>query len=148
MTEVLESLLAIKSLGINYIVVNKPKIESEALKNAPYGIVYNYFTGVLLSELVCIDGFHDINLIYDVRNKETHGHMAFNEYIHTTVIGKAFENDINLNLALRGEQSHESYGLIAADFLSWSIFRKYEYKDDRFYDLISSNFKRRRRWYV
>jgi len=146
--EVIKAILDIKSLKINYIVVNKPKIKSESLRTAPYGIVYNYFTGILLSEMVCFDGINDINLTYDVRNKETHGHLAFNEYLHTHIVGKAFEAKREVNFAKRGVESSECYGIMATDFISWGIFRKYEYNDDYFYKLMKHKFARRKRWYV
>ena len=49
--EVLDALTRIDTLAISYIVVNKEKIENKSFRNAPYGTGYNYFTGILLSEL-------------------------------------------------------------------------------------------------
>lgn len=146
--DILEALIKIPSLEVSYIVVNKENINSDSLTTAPYGIAYNYFTGVLLSELVFLDGMHDIHLTYDKRNKETHANKPFREYLQTTILGKAFESSIKVNFVLEGKESNMSYGLKAVDFFSWSIFRKFERNDDSLFNIFRSKLKRRREWYL
>lgn len=145
---VLQSLTRISSLETSYIVVNKDKISHESFRKAPYGIGYNYFTNVLLSELIFQDGFHRIHLIYDVRNKETHQKRHFKEHLETSILGTALEKDIQIKFTVQGADSSSCYGLLAVDFFSWAIFRKFGHGDDRFYKLILNRMKRRREWYV
>ena len=58
------------------------------------------------------------------------------------------EKEININFCLEGLDSKDVYGLKAVDFFSWSVFRKFEYSDNRFFNLILEKLKRRREWYV
>ena len=146
--DVISSLIKIDSLEISYIVINKEKIENLSFRNASYGVSYNYFTGVLLSELIFDDGFYNVHLIFDKRNKETHQNKHFTEYLETNIFGKALEKEIDVEFRLEGLDSKNIYGLKAVDFFSWSVFRKFEYSDNRFFDLISKKFKRRREWYI
>ncbi len=50
--EMIDQLADVAPLQISYLVVNKDRITSQSLREAEYGIRYNYFTGVLLSEMV------------------------------------------------------------------------------------------------
>ncbi len=147
-TEVLQTLLKIPSLQVSYIVVNKHNIRHQPFRNAPYGIGYNYFTGVLLSELIFDDGFRNIRLNYDIRNKETHKNKHFKQHLETSIIGTALEKDASIEFSIQGFDSSCCYGLSAADFFSWAIFRNFEHDDRRFYNLFAHRLKRRRHWYL
>lgn len=147
-SDVLALLAGMDSLEISYIVINKKKITNQSFRTAPYGTVYNYFTGILLSELIFKDGFHDIYLVFDKKNKETHKNKHFREYLETKIFGMALEKATNMNLQIEGLDSSTSYGLLAADFFSWAIFRRFEYRDDTFYSLLVDNLKRKREWYI
>lgn len=146
--EVIQSLINIESLEVSYLAVNKDKITNESFRNAEYGIAYNYFTGVILSELIFEDGFHNVNLIYDIRNKETHYKKHFKEHLETKIFGKALERDVSIEIQIEGLASDVCYGLSAVDFFSWAIFRKFERSDDRFYNLLVGKIKRKREWYI
>lgn len=146
--DVISSLIKINSLEISYIVINKEKIENLSFRKASYGIGYNYFTGVLLSELIFDEGYYDVCLIFDKRNKESHQNKYFKEYLETKIFGKALEKEINVEFRLEGLDSKDVYGLKAVDFFSWSVFRKFEYSDNRFFNLIFKKLKKRREWYV
>ncbi|MBA7491568.1 hypothetical protein ES702_02116 [subsurface metagenome] len=146
--DVISSLIKINSLEISYIIVNKEKIENLSFRNASYGISYNYFTGVLLSELIFDDEFYEVSLIFDKRNKESHQNKYFKEYLETKIFGKSLEKEINVKFGLAGYDSKDVYGLKAVDFFSWSIFRKFEHSDNRFFNLISKKLKRKREWYI
>ena len=146
--EVIQSLIRIKSLEISYLVVNKDKITNKSFRNAEYGIAYYYFTGVILSELIFEDGFHNVNFIYDIRNKETHYKRHFKEHLETKIFGKALEREVSIEIQIDGLASDKCYGLSAVDFFSWAIFRKFEHSDDRFYSLLKSKIKRKREWYI
>ena len=147
-SSVLNTLITIPSLEINYIIVNKENITNQSFRNAPYGTAYNYFTGVLLSEIVFQDGFNNVYLVYDKRNKESHQNKHFQEYLKTKIFGIALENNTNVSLSIAGDDSHQQYGLLAVDYFSWAIFRKFEYQDDFFFKLFEGKLRRRREWYI
>lgn len=146
--KVLNTLIHIDSLEMSYIAVNKKAITNPSFTRAPYGIAYNYFTGVLLSELIFLDKFYNTKVIYDVRNKETHEKRHFREHLETNILGAALEKGIDIEFSIEGHDSSKWYGLLAADFFSWSIFRKFEYGDERFYDRFRNRLRRRREWYI
>lgn len=147
-SSVIETLVTIPSLKINYIVVNKAGITNQSFRQSPYGTVYNYFTGILLSEIMFLDGLTDVHLIYDQRNKESHKNRHFDEYVKTKIYGTALEKNVNVNFHIEAGESSSVYGLLAVDYFSWAIFRKFEYNDCRFFDLFKSRLGRRREWYL
>ncbi len=146
---VLNCLIKINSLKINYIAINKEGIKSESLKKAPYGIVYNYFSGLLMEKLIFEKKLYSTNLIFDRRNKETHENKPFKEYLKTHILGVALEKHIDpISFLLTPDDSQNSFGLKAVDFCSWAIFRKYEYKDERFYAIIKDKIDIISDWYI
>ena len=66
---VLNALMQLNSIKISYLVVNKNNIKHQAFRDAPYGIGYNYFTGVILSELVFQDNINNFQLTYDEKSE-------------------------------------------------------------------------------
>lgn len=146
--EVIDYLAAIDPLEVSYLVVNKDQITSKSLRNAEYGIRYNYFTGVLLSEMVFDDSLHSIHLIYDLRNKETHEKRRFKEYLSTKLLEGSVSRGIEVDFDAEGLESHQHYGLMAVDFFSWALFRKFEYGDTRFTSLFNRKILRAREWYI
>lgn len=98
--KVIRALLKIKSLEISYLAVNKEKINNESFRKASYGRGYNYFTGVLLSKIIFKNNYTNLFLIYDVRNKETHNKMHFNEYLKTKIYGTALEKGASVELEI------------------------------------------------
>ncbi len=148
MFDILATLATIPSLQISYIAINKKEIKNQSFRQASYGTAYNYFTGILLSEMIFQDGLNDIHLIYDRRNKESHKNKHFQEYLETKIFGTALEKGTSVNFLIEGDDSHNRYGLLAVDFFSWAIFRKFEYKDNHFFKLFESKLKRKREWYI
>jgi hypothetical protein len=146
--EVLRTLVGIETLEVSYIVVNKTRITNRSFRSAPYGTAYNYFTGVLLTELVFDDGYRTAHLVYDRKNKETHENKHFREYLQAKIAGTALERDVDADLTIEAGDSHNCYGLLAVDYFSWAIYRRFEHGDSRFFDLIEGKLKRRRQWYV
>jgi len=47
-------------------------------------------------------------------------------------------NNFKRNLRIAIRTPFEEKALQAVDFVSWSVFRKYEYGDDSYYNLIKS----------
>lgn len=128
----------------NYSIVNKSRI-AQNLRNAPYGIAYNFFAGNLLCKLHNRAMNFDTTLVVDQRNKETHAHMPFDGYIQTRII-----TDCNHEHAfeIRHEESHLWLGLQAVDFISWGLFRLHEHKDKTFSELIKPSIHICDSWYA
>ena len=146
--QVLNILTNIDTLEVSYIIINKDKITNPSFRNAPYGVGYNYFTGIILSEVIFGGGFHNIHLNFDRRNKETHHNKHFREYLETKIYGKALERNIPVKLSITANDSHKCHGLAAVDYFSWSIYRIFEYGDDSFFRLFTKKLKIRREWYT
>jgi len=145
---VLGFIRSLESIEIHYMVVNKTAIENESFRNAPYGIAYNYFAGHLLEHIIFDNKVHDFQLIYDERNKETHKKKNFEEYLQTKLNGDALIKSVNLSMQLQAGNSNSVYGLRGVDFIAWSIFRKFEKNDSRFFDLFKERISIERKWYV
>jgi hypothetical protein len=119
-------------LRIHYAVVNKAKL-SEKLKDAPYGIAYNYFAGQLLCR-ACKEHFAGpLAITVDQRNKETHTKLKFDGYLETRLVIDCDHRDA---LTINHEESQKVRALQAADLISWAIFRNYEHADDRFLNVL------------
>ena len=146
--DILNIIASVDTLQVSYLVVKKDNIKNKSFRDAPYGTAYNYFSGVLLSELVFMNNLTDIQLTFDKRNKETHANKHFREYLETKIYGIALEKDIDVNMTIQGADSQQTYLLQAVDYCSWSIFREFESNDNRFYHLLQNKFLRRREWYV
>ncbi len=124
------------------IVINKRNI-NDNLRTLPFGILHNYYAGqVIVPRVIQYDG--NVDLLVDKRSKERHPHMHFDGYIRTKVL---WEKGRFLNFEVRHEDSREIYGLRAADFVSWSIYRFFTWGDNRFFDLVSPFLKSLQKWY-
>ena len=128
----------------HYSVVNKARI-TQNLRNAPYGIAYNYFSGKLLCRIYENRFSRDLTLTVDRRSKETHGHLPFDGYIQTQIIGEC--GHIHA-FTIKHEESHDVLGLQAVDFLSWGLFRHYEHGDSQFRTLIKPKVGICDNWYA
>lgn len=117
---------------IDYLSVNKSNISAN-LKLAPFGILYNYLAGQVLRSRFA--SASQVELIVDARNKESHNLRHFDGYIETT----AYESSTVLqSIRIEHANSSDREGLRAVDIVSWSIFRKYEHGDSRFYNKLKS----------
>jgi hypothetical protein len=122
--------LANCDLEIDAIIVLKSRINDD-LRTLPYGILFNYYSGrVLIDRILC---YNEVHLYVDETSKQTHDLLHFDGYIRT---GALLTRKRNFPLEIVHGNSNVIHGISAADFVSWSIFRKYESGDDRFFKLI------------
>lgn len=131
---------------IDYIVIRKNGLTSTSFRAANSSIAYNYFAGKVLSRPVKESG--NCRMCPDPRNKETHSKKRFKEYICTKLHEEAFDQGRNLTVTVQSPPSHLEPGLQAVDFFAWSVFRKYEYGDDRFYEIFKNKIAERKTWYI
>lgn len=126
------SSIAAGQVKVHYSIVKKERL-SEHLRNAPYGITYNFLAGKLITR--AYQHYNGpISLMVDQRSKETHNKTKFDGYIETRLIGDCEHAD---PLEITHNESHDEFGLQAVDFMSWGLYRWFEHRDRQFADLIA-----------
>lgn len=128
----------ITNLGIRYIAVEKSKISNRNLREAPYGVRYNYCTYRVLKPIFNnnSNSLPDMHLIYDVRNKETKIRYNLTEYLQLKTLEHSIDSKREIVFTALPGKSHECYGLQVADFTSWAIYRKIRYNDTQYFSYI------------
>lgn len=133
--------LATQDLEIDAIVVNKSNID-EHLKKAPLGILHNYYSSKILVPRVCM--YDSVHLFVDRRTKERHPQLKFDGYLETKVL----EQRVGWSyFQIMHEDSKKVRGLSTVDYISWAIFRLFEFNDSRFFDCFVGKIKNFKKWY-
>lgn len=129
--KMLKELARIDELKILYVVINKENVPIEKRDEEN---LYAYATQVLLDRAQSLNVIYSgkqISLCADRRGTK----KKFQEYFVNNVSSlMANRNDLQVSISL--ETSHKNKSLQAVDFISWSIFRKYERGDDMYYKLL------------
>jgi len=123
-----------KDIKIMAIYLNKHKVYTKFHRQKD--VLYNYVTNILLNriytkKLIPIDK----QIILIASRKETNKFLNsnFKEYLKTQI-----KENHKTNLLIEIRTPYEEKCLQVVDFLSWAIFRKYQYKDDSYYKIIHS----------
>ena len=114
------------------IILNKQKVYTR-LKDEKH-VLYNYVTNILLDRIFSkgiIPGSKTINLIASKRETNRFFNQNFKNYLEQQA-NKIHKIMLDIDI----KTPHEEKGLQVADCISWAIFRKYEFKDRTYYDLI------------
>ena len=114
------------NVEIYTIILNKEKLSYDL--NDKKTKVYNYLTNLIVAE--CNLSGKSVHFIIDKRVKKKIIREDFNDYITKN------HSDVKFNIS--HYDSCNSNGLQLVDFISWSIFRYYEFGDDRFFNHINS----------
>lgn len=126
------NLLKEKDVSVIAIYLNKKKVYTR-LKDEKH-VLYNYVTNILLDrvynkKLIPIN--EPINLIASRRETNKFLNENFKNYL---------KNQINKNHSLRIvveiKSPNEEKSLQVADFVSWAIYRKFEFNDESYRNLI------------
>lgn len=128
------SKLAEKDLKIMTVYLNKEKVYTRLHKEKD--VLYNFVTNILLDRICTkklIPKNEKICLI--ASRKETNKFL--NENFKNYLIDQV-KNNHKLDIQVEIKTPHEEKALQAVDFLSWSIFRKYEYDDESYYDIFKA----------
>lgn len=121
--------LAKEEIEIHCIILDKNKVYDYLKKEKEK--LYNYVSGIILTESTIRN--KNINIIVDKKTSRKVIIEDFNQYI----VRKVEERHLfHTRVKISHYDSKNSPGLQAVDFASWSIFRKYEWNDDRYYNLI------------
>ena len=97
-------------------------------------ILYNYVTNILLDRIITkklVDKTKRIHLIASRRETNKFLNENFTNYLTNQA-----RNNYRVDIKIEVKTPYEEKGLQAVDFISWAIFRKYEYGDDSYYNII------------
>jgi len=125
-----------KDCIIMTIYLNKKKVYTK-LKDEKQ-VLYNYVTNILLdriySKKVIVIPIKDkVELIASRRETNKFLNENFENYLNRQVENR-HKTDIKISIKIPSEEKI----LQAVDFVSWAIFRKYEYGDDSYYNIIKN----------
>lgn len=126
------SFLAEKECKIMTILLNKERVYTKLQDDKP--TLYNYVTNILLDRIFSKKLLPHCKTIEIVASrKETSRFLNYNfkSYLKSQI---ATRHNIDVSISIK-TPSHEK-SLQVVDFVSWAIFRKYEYGDDTYYNII------------
>lgn len=97
-------------------------------------MLYNYVTNILLDRIVTkklVPREGEIELIASKRETNRFLNENFKDYLERQAVDN---HGIALTVSIKTPS--EEKALQAVDFVSWAIFRKYEYGDEEYYNVI------------
>ncbi len=121
-------------LEIHCIILNKKKVY-DYLKAKKHRL-YNYVIGRILPGTVTF--LRNVQIIVDRRSSKRALRDDFDDYIKMRIEERAL---FKPRIIISHFDSKNDAGLQVVDFVSWSIFRKYEKGDTEYYDLIKDKIK-------
>lgn len=124
--------LASRECSVLAICLNKRKVYTKLHEEK--AVLYNYVTNILLDriftkKLVPIN--EKIILVASKRETNVFLNDNFKSYLKNKAL-----NTHKVNLHIEIKTPFEDRALQAVDFISWAIFRKYEYKDESYCEII------------
>jgi len=119
-------------IKIMTIYLNKSKVYTNL--RSEKNVLYNYVTNILLDrictkKIIPID--EKIQLIVERKDTNKFLNLNFSNYLKKQSLANH-----KLNIEIKIRTSYQEKCLQATDFISWSIFRKYESNDEYYYNLI------------
>ncbi|MCX6724368.1 MAG: DUF3800 domain-containing protein [Candidatus Staskawiczbacteria bacterium] len=126
--------LSEKECIIMAIYLNKKKVYTNLREEK--SVLYNYVANILLDRICTkkiITEKDSVELIASRRETNKFLNENFRNYIDNQARS---QHKININVKIK--TPFEEKSLQAVDYVSWSIFRKYEYGDDSYYNLIKN----------
>jgi len=124
--------LSNKDCYIMTIYLNKMKVYSKLQDEK--NVLYNYVTNILLDRIYSkkiIPLSDNIELIVSKRETNKYLNDNFKDYLNKQVKNR---QGFRINIAIK--TPFEEKILQAVDFVSWAIYRKYEYNDISYYKII------------
>lgn len=123
-----------KDCAIMTIYLNKNRVYTRLQEEK--AVLYNYVANILLDriytkKIIPIEKM--IELIASRRETNKFLNENFKNYLNSQIKNK---HKVSINIRIKSPS--EEKALQAVDFVSWAIFRKYEYGDDSYYNLIKN----------
>lgn len=122
------------NLSVMTIYPDKSKVYTN-LQNEKH-ILYNYITNILIDRIFTkklIDKDKNIILVASKRETNKYLNLNFKDYLKDVV-----KNNHKLDIDVQIKTPSEEKSLQVVDFISWSIFRKYEFNDTDYYKIIKN----------
>lgn len=126
--------LSKKPIRIMAVYLNKAKVYTRLHDEKI--VLYNYVTNILLDRIITkglIDVEKSIELVASRRETNKFLNANFAEYLSRQV-----RSNHNVHIDVVIKTPHEEKCLQAVDVASWALFRKYEYGDDVYYQILKS----------
>ena len=126
--------LSEKDCAIMTIYLNKKRVYTK-LQNEKQ-VLYNYVVNILLDRIYTKKLLPLSKTILPIASRrETNKFLNqnFKNYLNNQIVNR---HKVNVRVVIK--TPYEEKSLQAADFTSWAIFRKYEYGDDSYYNLIKN----------
>lgn len=123
-----------KDCVIMTIYLNKKRVYTKLQEEK--AVLYNYVANILLDRIYTrkiIPIEKTIELIASKRETNKFLNENFKNYLNAQIKNK---HKVSVNIRIKFPS--EEKALQAVDFASWAIFRKYEYGDDSYYNLIKN----------
>lgn len=114
------------------IYLNKRRVYTKLQEEK--AVLYNYVVNILLDRIYTkkiIPVQRSIEVIASRRETNKFLNENFKNYLNAQV-----KNKHKVNIEIKIKSSSEEKVLQAVDFACWAIFRRYEYGDDSYYNLI------------
>lgn len=129
--------LAEKDCYVMTIYLNKRKVYTRLQDEK--AVLYNYVVNILLDRIFTAKILRDYKKLELVASKkETNKFLNEN---FTNYLNSQAKNRHQIELSITIKTPSEEKSLQAVDFISWSIFRKYEYGDESYYEIIKNKIK-------
>lgn len=116
------------------IYLNKRKVYTRLQDEKQ--VLYNYVTNILLDRIYSkrlIAGKDKITIVASKRETNKYLNENFKTYLN-----KQVKNHHKVEIEVVIKTPSEEKSLQVVDFVSWAIFRKYEYGDKNYYNIIRS----------
>lgn len=123
-----------KSCTVMTIYLNKKRVYTKLHEEKQ--VLYNYVVNILLDRIYTkkiISVKDKIELIASRRETNKFLNENFKNYLNNQIKNR---HKIDINIYIK--TPFEEKTLQAVDFVSWSVFRKYEYGDDSYYNIIKN----------
>ena len=129
------TLLSEKDCRIMTILLNKKKVYTNLQDEK--AVLYNYVTNILLDRIFTkklVLPENPVKVIASRKETSKFLNQNFRSYLQSQIV-KNHNAEVIVSIKTPAEQK----ALQAVDFVSWAIFRKYEYGDDTYYKIIEKN---------
>lgn len=129
--KMLQLLSGIENLKIFCVILDKRKISKNMCgdKNFLYAATISSILDKVNDEKIDSESF--LNICIDRQDAKHEIHEELIERLSTS-LRKIRVKNFSISL----DSSHENKSLQAVDFISWAIFRKHEYLDNAYYEII------------
>ena len=116
------------------IILDKTKLYT-SLKNDK-NTLYNIIVNKLLFRIYNKEIINTSNIVFYASKRDTNKFLN-NEF--KSFLEQEIKNNHWKNIDVIIKSHYEDRSLQVVDFISWAIFKKYEFKDESFYNLIKGN---------